>query len=166
VNRSLATYLVRLYPPRWRERYGNEFEELLEHERAHLGTVLDVVRAASWQHALSLCTTGEAHMETYPASVITMARKPSAFIPVLMSLCALAVVIGSVTAFGTDALRRMPDEGAAAHIWQLLMAGQLPILGFFAFKWLARDRKAALSVLALQLIGFGLALLPVWLLGL
>ena len=101
-------------------------------------------------------------MQTYPASVMSLARKPSAFLPIAMSLCALAV-IGIVALNG---IQREPDEGAAAHIWQMLMAGQLPILTFFAFKWLARDRKAALSVLALQLIGFGAALLPVWLLNL
>lgn len=102
-------------------------------------------------------------MQPYPASVMSLARKPSAFLPIAMSLCAFAAVVATVTIYGAQP---QADEGATAHIWQLLMAGQLPILAFFAFKWLARDRKAALSVLALQLVGFGLALLPVWLLGL
>ena len=31
-----------------------------------------------------------------------------------------------------------PDEGTIAHLWQLLMAGQLPVLAFFAIKWLPR----------------------------
>lgn len=166
MKRAAASHLVRLFPNRWLERYGEEFEELLESEGAGFATLVDVARAACWQHALSFWSNGDGTMQTYPASVMSMARKPSAFVPIVMSLCALAVVVGSVTAFGASTLRRMPDEGAAAHIWQLLMAGQLPILAFFAFKWLTRDRKAALSILAIQLIGFGLALLPVWLLGL
>ncbi len=105
-------------------------------------------------------------MQTYPASMISLARKPSAFIPLAMSLCALAVVVGSVAVFGAAKLRKMPDEGTAAHLWQLLMAGQLPVIAFFGFKWLARDRKAGLLILAIQLAGIGAALLPVWILGL
>ena len=31
-------------------------------------------------------------------------------------------------------LVREPDEGSIAHLWQLLMAGQLPILAYFAIK--------------------------------
>jgi len=162
MNRSLAARLVLLFPPRWRERYGDEFENLLEREGADVGTLIDVIRAAGWQRALSFWSNGDGNMQTYPASVMSLARKPSAFLPIAMSLCALAV-IGIVALNG---IQREPDEGAAAHIWQMLMAGQLPILTFFAFKWLARDRKAALSVLALQLIGFGAALLAVWLLNL
>lgn len=105
-------------------------------------------------------------MQTYPASVILLVRKPSAFIPLAMSLCAFAVIVGSVAVYGTDGLREMPDEGTAAHLWQLLMTAQLPLIAFFAFKWLARDRNAGMTVLAIQLAGFGAALLPVWLLGL
>ncbi len=65
-----------------------------------------------------------------------------------MSLAALAVVVGHIAVFG---VAREADEGAAAHIWQLLMAGQIPVLAFFAFKWLPRDPGPALRVLALQL---------------
>jgi hypothetical protein len=42
------------------------------------------------------------------------------------------------------------DEGTAAHIFQLLMAGQLPVVAFFAIKWLPRAPQRALYVLALQ----------------
>lgn len=162
MNGSLAEWLVGLFPRRWRERYGDEFEELLEREGANFATIFDVLRAAGWQQALSFWSNGDGNMQTYPASVMSLARKPSAFLPIAMSLCALAVVGVAVL----NGVHREADEGAAAHIWQLLTAGQLPILAFFAFKWLGRDRSAALSVLALQLVGFGAALLPVWLLNL
>jgi hypothetical protein len=42
------------------------------------------------------------------------------------------------------------DEGTLAHLWQLLMAGQLPVLAFFAIKWLPRAPNQTLCVLALQ----------------
>jgi len=46
---------------------------------------------------------------------------------------------------------RQADEGTAAHLWQLLMAGQLPAVAVFAIKWLPRSPRQALLVLALQL---------------
>jgi len=92
---------------------------------------------------------------------ISLLKNPSAFIPVAMSLTALAVVIGYVAMFGTA---RQSDEGTAAHLWQLLMAGQLPILAFFALKWLPRNPKQALTVMALQAAAALAALAPVYIL--
>ncbi len=74
-------------------------------------------------------------------------RQTSAFLPVAMSLAALAVVIAHIATAG---VAPQADEGAAAHFWQLLMAGQLPILAYFAIKWLPRAPKQTLRVLALQ----------------
>jgi hypothetical protein len=90
-------------------------------------------------------------------------KHPSAFLPVAMSLGALAVVLVHVALFGTA---REPDEGTAAHLWQLLMAGQVPIVAFFAVTWLPRAPREALRVLALQLVAGLAALAPVYLLGL
>ena len=88
-----------------------------------------------------------------------MLKRPSAVVPVVMSLAALAVVTGYAAMFGTA---RQADEGTAAHIWQLLMAGQLPVIAWFAIKWLPAEPRQALLVLALQL-GAGLAAaFPVW----
>jgi len=95
----------------------------------------------------------------------TMMKLPSAFLPVVMSLGAFATVVVSLAMFGVDGIRQ-PDEGTAAHIWQLLMAGQVPIVAFFAIKWLPRAPRQAVPVLALQ-AGAGLtALAPVFLLHL
>ena len=74
-------------------------------------------------------------------------KRPSAWIPVAMSLIALAIVLIHIARFGTA---READEGTAAHLWQILMAGQLPIVAFFAIKWLPRTPQPALVVLALQ----------------
>jgi len=90
-------------------------------------------------------------------------KRPSALIPLAMSLAALAVVLGHIAVSGTA---REPDEGAAAHIWQLLMAGQIPFIAFFAITWLPRDRGPALLVLGLQLAAGLAAAAPVFLLRL
>jgi DNA-binding CsgD family transcriptional regulator len=88
-------------------------------------------------------------------------RNPSAFLPLAMSFGALATVIIYVAMFGTA---RQADEGTAAHIWQILMAGQIPIIVFFAIKWLPRTPKQALLVLVLQGSAALMALAPVYLL--
>ena len=79
-----------------------------------------------------------------------------------MSLAALAVLAFYVLINGTA---RQEDEGTAAHLWQLLLAGQLPIIGFFAITWLPRAPKQTLVVLAIQVLAIVAAAAPVFLLG-
>jgi hypothetical protein len=102
-------------------------------------------------------------MDQNPRSFAAVLKHPSAFLPVAMSLTALAIVIGHIALFG---IAREADEGAAAHVWQLLMAGQLPVLALFVIKWLPRAPKQALCVLALQLVAALFSMAPVYLLNL
>ena len=86
-------------------------------------------------------------------------KRPSGFIPLAMSAGALATVIGYATMFGTA---RQADEGAAAHIWQLLMVGQVPVAAVFAVKWLPAAPRQALAVMTLQVGAALAAMFPVW----
>ena len=61
---------------------------------------------------------------------------------------------------------READEGATAHIWQLLMAAQMPVLAFFAIKWLPRAPRETLYVLALQAGAVLASIAPVFFLNL
>ena len=61
---------------------------------------------------------------------------------------------------------RQADEGAAARVYQLLMAAQVPIVAYFAITWLPRAPRQALQVLALQVGAALLTLAPLFLLGL
>jgi len=79
-----------------------------------------------------------------------------------MSLAALAIVLFHIAIFGTAPQR---DEGTEAHIFQLLVAGQVPILIFYAVKWMRRTPRTALMVIAVQLGAVVAALAPVYLLG-
>jgi hypothetical protein len=90
-------------------------------------------------------------------------KRPSAWVPLVMSLAALATVLIHIIRFGTA---READEGTSAHIWQILMAGQLPIIAFFAIKWLPQSPGPALLVLALQGAAAIAALAPVFYYGL
>ena len=89
----------------------------------------------------------------------SLIKVPSAWLPIAMSFVALAQALLHGFIFG---FVREADEGTAAHIWQILMVGQIPIVLFFAIKWLPRSPRQALLVLALQ-AGFYLAsLAPVF----
>ena len=90
-------------------------------------------------------------------------KQPSAFLPVAMSLVALALVLGHVALFGVV---HETDEGTAAHIWQILMAAQVPIIAFFAIKYVPQKPKQALLILALQIVAALTACAPVFFLKL
>jgi hypothetical protein len=92
-----------------------------------------------------------------------MLKNPSAWLPIAMSLAALAVVLGYLALHGSA---RQADEGATAHTWQLLMGGQLPIMAFFVIRWLPQSPRKAAPILALQLAAAAAALAPVRLLHL
>jgi hypothetical protein len=93
---------------------------------------------------------------------IVAVKQPSAVLPVVMSVAALATVLAQILIFGAAP---QADEGTAAHIWQLLMAGQVPLIAFYSIKWLPRTPRTALPVLAAQ-IGAALAAAgPVYWLG-
>ncbi len=77
---------------------------------------------------------------------ISLIKQPNAFLPLAMSLTALILVLGHAAIFG---IVHEADEGAAAHIWQILMAAHLPILAYFMLKWLPRRPKESLQVLIL-----------------
>src|SRR4051812_6971152 len=92
-----------------------------------------------------------------------MLKRPSAFLPLLLSAAALATVLVHVALFGAV---READEGTAAHIFQILMAIEVPIVAFFAIKWLPLVPRKAAPVLALQFVAAVAALSPVFLLRL
>lgn len=60
-------------------------------------------------------------------------RQPNAFLPIDMSLVALALVLGQLARAG---IARQANEGAAAHLWQILIAMQVPNVAYFAIKHL------------------------------
>jgi hypothetical protein len=90
-------------------------------------------------------------------------KRPSALIPLAMSIAALSLVLGHIAIYG---VARQADEGAAAHVWQLLMVGQIPVMAYFAIRWLPRTPGQALLVLGLQTAAVLAAAAPVFLLSL
>lgn len=88
-------------------------------------------------------------------SFVQLIKKPSALIPMTMSLAALLLLVSHVALVG---ITRQADEGAPARIFQLLILAQLPVIAFFAVRWLPKAPWRGLLVLALQV---GAALVPI-----
>ncbi len=150
MNPKLAHLLVCLYPRSWRERYGAEFETFLQTSGSDVHTLANVAWSAVCEHIFPSWRREVDQERRYFGAI---AKLPSAFFPLAMSLTALAIVLGDLGIYG---IVHQADEGTAAHLWQLLMAGQVPIVAFFAIKWLPRAPRQTLGVLALQ-AGAGLA---------
>ena len=91
-----------------------------------------------------------------------LGKKASALIPVVMSLIALALVGVEISIHG---MRPERDEGALAHLYQLLVVGQVPIISFFVFRWLRRAPFQGLRVVVAQALALAAALIPVHMMG-
>ena len=88
-----------------------------------------------------------------------MLMRPSAFLPLAMSLAALALVLGHAAIYG---IVHETDEGAAAHIFQILMVAQAPLIVYFAARYLPRVPSEAWRVLAMQVAAAAAALASVY----
>jgi len=80
--------------------------------------------------------------------LLSIIKKPSAYLPIAMSLTALALVLIHAARYG---IVHEADEGTTAHLFQILMAAQVPLVAFFALKWLPEVPGQALRVIALQI---------------
>lgn len=107
-------------------------------------------------------------METYQTSVAMLLRKPSGFIPLVMSGLALALLLGflMVGYASGHPPQREPDEGVGAHLYQLLIGCQVFPMAWFALRWGLQAPLAAFGVLALQLLAIGVTFVPLWYFGL
>jgi hypothetical protein len=79
--------------------------------------------------------------------MVELLKRPGGFVPLAISSGFLGVLL---IGFLGGELLRQPDEGIAAHLFQILMPTQFLIIALFAMKWLPQQPKAAFKVLALQ----------------
>jgi hypothetical protein len=166
--RSAALALIR-HARKVIPRNRSDWAEAMENEFDYIENDLSVLRWAAGCVIASYIQRGVEKMDQHMFSFSAVVKKPSAFLPLAMSFAALALlggvyVVGLATGHGGFVRER--DEGAAAHLWQLLMAGQLPVLAFFAIKWFPRAPRQTFYVLALQVMAVLAAMAPVYLLHL
>jgi hypothetical protein len=65
-----------------------------------------------------------------------------------------------IVAYGAPA--REPDEGTAAHLFQIWLIVEVVMAGFFSIKWLPRAPTPALLVLGGQVVAALAACAPVY----
>lgn len=94
----------------------------------------------------------------------SLLKKPSAWLPIAMSFAALLLIVANVVFVGIN--REPHDEGTAAHLFQLLMGLQVPIIAYFAIKWLPKKPKLGLKIVAIQIFFIFVPFLLVYLLEL
>ena len=87
--------------------------------------------------------------------MLSLIKKPSAWIPIVLPLIFFAYLVVYITLFG---IVREEDEGTGAHLFQLWLALEPLLVGFFAVQWWSRAPKQVLLILAIQIIA---ALLPI-----
>jgi len=86
------------------------------------------------------------------------------WIPIVMSVAAIALLILALT---TGWGKGPPgDEGAAAHLWQLLVGLQVPLIVAFLATADWRRPLRIFAILGLQVLGLLVAMAPVALLRL
>lgn len=107
-------------------------------------------------------------MEADHTSIAGLLRKPSAYIPLIMSTLALALLLGFVVAgfaIGHPP-ERTKDEGVGAHLFQLLIGCQVFPIGWMVVRWGPAAPLATFGVLTLHVAAVALAFVPVWWMGL
>jgi len=152
-------WLIRLFPRRWRERYGDELLDLIEAEGPGAPAIVDILKTAALEWADHLFARRRHAMPAGSKSLLALSAKPSALVPMVMSLGALALVLAHLFVAGR---RGEADEGATAHIFQALVVAQIPVIGYFFVRWVRANTGACLAILGLQGLALVAALLPVW----
>lgn len=92
-----------------------------------------------------------------------MFKNTSAWLPIAMSIFALVFTLVYLAIFGNV---RHEDEGLAAHIFQLLIGGQVFIIAFFLTKYFPKKPKEAFLIFAIQILAIIVAFAPVYILEL
>jgi hypothetical protein len=77
-----------------------------------------------------------------------------------------AIVAAAVLHLALGGALREPDEGMAAHLFQLLVPLEIPLIGAFAITRLPRDPRWAAPILALQVVALVALVATVFALGL
>ena len=86
---------------------------------------------------------------------IELIKRPSAWLPMGMSVAILALLISVLATVGAV---QQADEGAAAHLFQFWLVLESSMIVFFGFKWVPEVPREAQWIMAAQIV---LALIPI-----
>lgn len=91
--------------------------------------------------------------------MLPLSRKPSAWVPIAMSLAIFAMLLYHLLIIGEQ---REDDEGTAAHIFQLWLVAEVFIVGYFLARWVPQQPKEGTVILVIQILTALLSIGPVF----
>jgi len=121
-----VTWLINLYPPAWRRRYGRELSDLIATQPASLGTAIDLVAGAidAWLNPQSSTAAAPADAKGTEAMVPKMLRLRSAGhgpnVTAADGRKAAAVTIGGTLVATVALLWAMAQYGRNSYLEALL----------------------------------------------
>jgi len=159
----LYAKLLVLYPKQFRESFAEgmvqTFGDLCrEHANASAAKLFAFM---VWTFAETSTGAIKEHFMN-PLSLGGLLARPSAWLPIALSLGCLAFLLSWVAFVGVATEQQ--DEGPAAHIFQLTMVVQALVVAFFAVRWLPRTPGRAAIVLLIQIAAAALPVALVWML--
>ena len=90
-------------------------------------------------------------------------KKPSAWIPIALSLTVLMTMLISFAMNGIPT--RQADDETAAHLFQIWLVLEGLMIGYFALRWVSPQPTQAIWVILLQRTAVLAACAPVYYLG-
>lgn len=87
-------------------------------------------------------------------------NRSSFILPLVLSTLAFALVMANILA----GVLPSQDENASAHMFQLMISAEVPVISVFLATANWRTQRSAL-LFAIQIVCIGIACLPVWLAG-
>jgi hypothetical protein len=131
--------LVRLYPARWRRRYGDEFSALLEEEPWSVRLLLDILAGAF-----------AAHLDPYPVLALEDRAMTSRRIEYASAIAALVLVLPALVLLASAAVRGLqPAQHEPARTASAI------------FEWFAALHAPQLVLVVGPLLALGLGALAV-----
>jgi hypothetical protein len=82
--------------------------------------------------------------------MIDILKRPSAWIPIILTLVVTTVWLISIVAFGVPG--READEGIAAHLFQVWLGLEILMIGYFGMKRVPQKPKQAVAILTIQVV--------------
>jgi hypothetical protein len=162
-----VTWLIRLYPPAWRRRYGRELADLLATQPASFGTAIDLVAGAvdAWLNPQS-STAAVAADAKGAGPMIPRMLKHRSDIATADSLKAAAVTLGGTLAIVLAVTWAMAHYGKNDYLEALLaVCWVFPVVFSERYTYL-KGRPAGVQAVVIggvSAIAMGIVLGAVWL---
>ena len=97
-------------------------------------------------------------------TIMSLIRKPSAWVPVVLSLGIIAMLASFLlnAYFSEQGIIRENDEGTPAHLFQIWLVLEALLIPTFAVRWLPSLPRQATKIIALQIFLVFLGCFPVF----